>query len=66
MRGRRDSQHPRTAAWRSGLLHGVQEEVGEQEVAQVVQPKVLLKSIPGSPLRDHHYSSWNKGGFRES
>lgn len=56
--GRRHSDHPGTVAGRTRCSEAVQEEVGQEEVPQVVEAKMLFESIFCRPLRDHHHASW--------
>lgn len=54
--GRGHGHHPGAAAGGARRLQVVQEEVGQQEVAQVVHSKVLLEAVLRLPLRHHHHA----------
>ena len=65
VRGRGHGHHPGVAAGGARLLQGVQEEVCQQKVAQVVDAEVLLKAVVRGPLRHHHHAGWGQTGSSE-
>lgn len=64
VRGRGHVDDPGAGAGPPGPLQEVQQQVGEQEVAQVVEHKVELEALLGAPLGNQHGPGW--GSHRDT